>query len=523
MYEWIENAGPFSACLVVFISFFLASAIASRLQILVAPWQPMKSPFDLGLLVLGVWIYVASMPQLIRFFIDFDPSHLALWLLGLFGGAPLAFAIGWGYGKWFKFSTASGLSRGGARIDEHLVASESTAKDDGISGQASEPLREAAALCAAFIGSKESQYYLSQFERLAGEEPNKKPIVRVFPAFRYTTTSLARTWNWSSFLLSYAWALYRKLYGWSAALFAASFVCFMAIGEGTRALGLVSLVATWAVFATYANALYYAKAKEAISEARRSADSEEQIIAKVRDKGGVEGWASLVGVGHVLFGVPALLMALAEPQQPTVQANLSKQALTPSSDEMVDAIAPTQEQSLADSNLGTNASGVVGSDSHIRNLYDAGRFSELVKFVEQHVSENPNDTLAVNYAGLAWMGMGNKGEARVWFQRAIELNPESPTLYYNLTSTYDLRYDYKKIIEILGAAQQIDSNNTLVNDALNSAQRFAQQVEAERAAQAPIRIQPGVDSQTEDDSDCQVKPVMTDEEIRRWRKCSERR
>jgi tetratricopeptide (TPR) repeat protein len=460
---------------------------------------------------------------LTAFLLDFDPFYLVAWLLGLLVGAPLAFALGRGYGKWFKFSNVPRSVRGNKRLDEHLAANDLIVKGGGVSDQASESPHEVRALCKEFIGQKEIQYYMAQFEHLAREEPNRKVTSEVFSEFRYATNFLVRTWNWSAFLFSYAWALYRKLYGWSAVLFVVSFVCLMAMIEGSRAFGFVSLIAAWVAFGAYANALYYSKAKKTIADAQQLADSEEEIIAKVRGTGGIEGWASLVAMGHALLGVPALLLMLAGSPQSSSPATTSDSALTLNSGEVVNEIAPAQEHPSSDSALGTTAPEVVDSDRHIRDLYDTRRFSELVQFARQRLAEYPTDTLAANYAGLAWMGMQNPIEARLWFEKAVDLNPESPSLYYNLASTYDVWIDYKKIIDILTAAQQINSENSLVNDALISAQRFAQQIEADRAARAPIRaIQPSP-GQAIDDSDCQVKPVMSDEEIRRWRKCNQHR
>jgi tetratricopeptide (TPR) repeat protein len=391
-----------------------------------------------------------------------------------------------------------------------------------LSGPANDQSRYAAILYKEFIGNKATDYYLNEFVRLTRLESGRRSAPSVFSFIPSAHNYLARTWNTSSFIFSYAWALYRKLYGCSAALFLVSFVLFMAIREGSRSLGVIGLITASSAFGMYANALYYKKAKATINNARELSDSEEQTIAKVKDKGGVSDWALLAGVGHVLLGVPALLIALAAPQPSIDLASTSESASTSPADGRVYPVAPGKDHPASDSALATAVPDVVDSDRHIRDLYSARRFSELVQFAQQRLIEYPNDTLAANYAGLACVEMRNPVEARLWFQRAVELSPESPTLYYNLASTYNLQTDYRKIIEILTAAHQINPDNASVNDALISAQRFAQQIQAERAAQAPIRaIQPSPKTQAVDDYDCEVKPVMTDEEIRRWRKCSQ--
>jgi tetratricopeptide (TPR) repeat protein len=498
----------------------LALMFMSRLQMLAVPSRPPETPVDLGRIWLAYSFY-GSPPQMMRFFAHFDLFSLVMGLLGSFVVGLLAFIAGWGYGKWRKLPEVPRPLDGNMERRDLVGANESITVNYGVSGQSPESMRDATAHWAALIGAKESQFYLAQFEHVASARLSRKSIPRAFPISKYMA-ALVGSWNWSAFFLNYAWALYRKLYGWSAALFVMSFVCLLAILEGARAFGFFSLVAAWLAFGRYANALYYSKATKTIAEARRLADSEEEIIAKLRDNGGVQGWASFVAAGHALLGIPALLLVLAG-QQSTAPASIPGSATTSSPGGVVDAITSDQEPPSTDSALDTITPDVVDSDRHIRDLYDARRFSELVQFARQQLTEYPNDTLAANYAGLACMGMRNPKEARRWFEKAVELSPESPSLYYNLASTYDLRTDYTKIIEILTAAHQINPDNANVNDALISAQRYAQQIETERAAQAPIRaIQPSSRIQTADESDCEVKPVMTDEEIRHWRKCSPR-
>lgn len=534
MNEWVAHGGKFSAVIATFIVIGLSWLVAWRLRTLLAPPGPPTTPNELGRSWAALAVFLSSIGGLSKFFGTFDLFSLVLWFSAASMGAVLGFALGWGYGKWFKFSNQPTPLPNAPPGNEPPVADESiTISDHAPDTEFAWLFGEQLAFCEAFIGKNGLSYYLPKFEKFAQQEPKLTPGLNSFSPYKYTAKFFKPNWNWSSFFFTYGWALYRKLYGWSIALLLTSVFCFMAIKEGAAGLGFISLIAAYVAFGMYADALYYSKAKKIVLAAARTTRSKTRVRLEIGDKGGVNPWAGWVAAGQVLVGIPAILMVLlaAPAQQVPTTSNSPGQVSLPSSSEVMNAPKMLEVPPAEPADPVQEAPEVNDSDNYIRALYNDRRFIDLVEFVQNHLIQNPNDTLALNYSGLALQALGDMNGARLRFRSAIALNPESLTLYNNLASTYDPHTEYKTIIEILKTAQEIDLNNKLINDSLAAWQLYAQRMDAEHRAQTGYRnpsrsdIIPDrmAERRSNDDPECQVKPVMTDAEIRHWRICSPRR
>ena len=253
MHEWAAQGGKFAAVIVTFIVIGLATIVGWWLCKLLAPPGPPTTPNELGRSWAAQAVLACSIGGLSKFFGTFDLFSLFFWFFAASMGAVSGFALGWGYGKWFKFSNQPTPLPNAPPGNEPPVADESiTTSDHTPDTELAWLSGEQLALCEAFIGKNGLSYYLPKFEKFAQQEPKRTPAFNLFPAYKYTAKFFKPNWNWSSFFFTYGWALYRKLYGWSIALFLASVFCFMAIKEGAAGLGFISLIAAYVAFGMYA-------------------------------------------------------------------------------------------------------------------------------------------------------------------------------------------------------------------------------------------------------------------------------
>ncbi len=523
MIEWVADGGKFSRFLLTFIVVGLSYIIGWCLRTLIAPHGPPTTPTELGRSWAGWVVLMFSIALLYKFFITFEFFSLVFWLLGTSVWGIAAFAVGWGYGKWFKFSHQPTSLQNTPPSGEHLVADASIitsgpAPDANLNWLSGEQL----ALCEFFIGKNGLSYYLPRFESLAQQTPKMTPEFDSFQRYEYTTKFFNPNWNWSAFLFTYGWALYRKLYGWSVVLFLISALCFMSITEGSTGLGFISLIAVHIAFGMYANAVYYSTAKEIVVAVARTARSKKQGRSEVGDKGGVNLLGGWVAAGQVLVGISAILMALvAHDQQVSITDNSPGQASLPSSSEVIDTPNMVEAPPAAPVAPAQEAAEIDDPYKKMETMYRNQRYRDLAAAVQGHLSGNPNDITALDYGGLALQALGDMNGARPLFRNAIALSPRDAVLYYNLASTYSSD-EYKTIIEVLTTAKTIDPYNKLINDSLASWQQYAQKMDFERRAQVEYRKPLSSTGHDDDELECQVKPVMTDAEIRHWRICSQR-
>ena len=143
------------------------------------------------------------------------------------------------------------------------------------------------------IGDKRAAYYLEKFE-----------------VFDRKGSGLHASWNWAALLVSVAWPLYRKMYGW----FFIFFVIFMLSSMADKSsdsqwIGTLIIILPGMLFAVYANSLYHGKIKKRIFAARLIARNENQLLEMLKSGSGVQGWVVWVaGIIPVLGIVAAIVI-----------------------------------------------------------------------------------------------------------------------------------------------------------------------------------------------------------------------
>lgn len=174
----------------------------------------------------------------------------------------------------------------------------------------------------AILGPENQDYYLNHFSRFDDER------------------KLSPAWNWSAFLVTFFWLLYRKMWG-NAALYAAlpCVLIFLVWVVGAVAGGLVGIVTTLAYFGylaavlvvvpAYANALYYQHSKKVIEAVRSTTQGTQQQLDVLAGKGGTSRAAYAFALTVAAVAVIAGLAAIAIPayQERAARARMT-QALT---------------------------------------------------------------------------------------------------------------------------------------------------------------------------------------------------
>lgn len=172
-------------------------------------------------------------------------------------------------------------------FDLNKKASKKNNSNGGWSAQ--EPGKGIMGLYKAIIGEKNTNYYLTKFEQYDRQGPGFKA-----------------SWNWPAFFCNYAWALYRKMYGWFFAILGISVISIVIAGAGAPVIWFVALVAN-AAFGVYANSIYHGKAREKIAMARLAFPDEPRLLARLRNKGGVNTWVIWVSIGWLIIGILAAI------------------------------------------------------------------------------------------------------------------------------------------------------------------------------------------------------------------------
>ena len=104
MNEIAAGGGAFPALIVTLITVAMGGAVGWWLRKMITPQGQPDTPQELGRAWAGWVIFVSCATQLSAFIGELDAASFFYWLIG--GGAmtAVAYAAGWGYGKWFKFS-----------------------------------------------------------------------------------------------------------------------------------------------------------------------------------------------------------------------------------------------------------------------------------------------------------------------------------------------------------------------------------------------------------------------------------
>lgn len=184
----------------------------------------------------------------------------------------------------------------------------------------------------AIIGDKNTSYYIAKFEQFDRQGPGLKA-----------------SWNWPAFFCNYAWALYRKMYGWFFAILGISVISIVIAGAGAPVIWFGALVAN-AAFGVYANAIYHGKVRRGIVAAQLSVHDEQKLLEHLRQKGGVHTWVIWV---FGLIPVIGILAAIAIPAyDDSKQREASPQSQQPSTGNIFDQFdkpqpAPPQNQQPA--------------------------------------------------------------------------------------------------------------------------------------------------------------------------------
>jgi tetratricopeptide (TPR) repeat protein len=113
--------------------------------------------------------------------------------------------------------------------------------------------------------------------------------------------------------------------------------------------------------------------------------------------------------------------------------------------------------------------GVVEAKADIGQAYfAAGRYDEAIKsYKESLEAEGVDKGATYNQIGVAYLKKGDTANAVKWFERNVEIAPNSPTTYYNLGQMYRKAANesqdmamWKKSAEMLVKAAEMDPKNT---------------------------------------------------------------
>jgi type II secretory pathway pseudopilin PulG len=157
----------------------------------------------------------------------------------------------------------------------------------------------------AIVGPKNQDYYLQHFSRF--DERGK----------------IGETWNWPSFMVTFYWLLYRKMWRNAILYFFLPYVFFILIGIMTAVLGAASgvlvlfgyllyLAGIFIVLPMYANGLYYLHCKKIIAQVRAKTPDTQRQLGELSGRGGTSGIAIIL---LLLFSVVfiGILAAVAIP------------------------------------------------------------------------------------------------------------------------------------------------------------------------------------------------------------------
>ena len=158
----------------------------------------------------------------------------------------------------------------------------------------------------AILGPKNQDYYLNHFSRFDDER------------------KLGPTWNWSAFLVTFYWLLYRKMWVNAAIYFVLPYLLLLLLWiVGAVAGGLVGIVASLGYFGylvavlvampMYANALYYRHCTKMIEAVQSTTQGTQQQLDELAGKGGTSRAAYIFILIINVIAVIGVLAAIAIP------------------------------------------------------------------------------------------------------------------------------------------------------------------------------------------------------------------
>ncbi len=186
--------------------------------------------------------------------------------------------------------------------------------------QAEEPASEEE-YYKAVLGPKNQDYYLDHFSRFDDEG------------------KISPTWNWSAFLVTFYWFLYRKMWRNAAIYFALPYILMALFWVvGAVAGGAVGFVVSLGYFAyvgavfiampMYANAIYYRQCKQTIATVRATTQGTQRQLGELAGKGGTSHAAYVVILIINFIAIIGILAAIAIPayQDYTTRARMTQAA-----------------------------------------------------------------------------------------------------------------------------------------------------------------------------------------------------
>jgi len=157
-------------------------------------------------------------------------------------------------------------------------------------------------LYAAVIGEKNTVYYLEKFQR-----------------FDQQASGLKASWNWSAFLFSGLWLLYRKIYLWFFVywLLGATLVGLVIFNaaDSSKAFDIIVYItlAFHIICGIYGNFIYYKQVNKKIEAAKLTLNDNELLEQTLSSKGGtsVGQTASFLSVFTLCVGLIAGAIVIA--------------------------------------------------------------------------------------------------------------------------------------------------------------------------------------------------------------------
>jgi hypothetical protein len=144
-------------------------------------------------------------------------------------------------------------------------------------------------LYAAFLGPKNTQYYLDRFAKF-----DREGIVG----------RRAWSWNWSAFFYTGVWALYRKLYWWFFAFWVIAGVGSIAEKSGHWKIAFLIYAVSMVAFGLYGNFLFFQRVKRLVADRRVKEDLDPRL-ARLHPGAGVNVWVPWLFGGVVAIGILA--------------------------------------------------------------------------------------------------------------------------------------------------------------------------------------------------------------------------
>jgi TolB-like protein/Flp pilus assembly protein TadD len=79
-------------------------------------------------------------------------------------------------------------------------------------------------------------------------------------------------------------------------------------------------------------------------------------------------------------------------------------------------------------------------------------FQECLKKIENHLQLNPDDVRAVYMKAGSFIGLGDHAQAIEWSDRALSMDPEEPSVLYNVACNYALLNEQEKALDCIEKA-----------------------------------------------------------------------